>query len=76
MYIYIHVHIYIYVYIYINISRLSTLSFNEKIFQEPSPPYQKVLRNSGYRHTLTYKRPENDDSSTNINKLNEIGKDK
>ena len=36
-------------------SRLSTLSFNEKIFQEAVPPYQKALQNSGYRHTLTYK---------------------
>ena len=50
-------------------SRLSTLSFNEKIFQEASPPYQKALQNSGYRHTLTYKRPENDNNSTNINKI-------
>ena len=30
-------------------SRLSTLSFNEKIFQEAVPPYQKALQNSGYR---------------------------
>ena len=50
-------------------SRLSILSFNEKIFQEESPPYQKALQNSGYRHTLTYKRPENDNNSTNINKI-------
>ena len=50
-------------------SRLSTLSFNEKIFQEAVPPYQKALQNSGYRHTLTYKRPENDNNSTNINKI-------
>ena len=50
-------------------SRLSTLSFNEKIFQEALPPYQKALQNSGYRHTLTYKRPENDNNSTNINKI-------
>ena len=28
-------------------SRLSTLSFNEKIFQEAVPPYQKALQNSG-----------------------------
>ena len=28
-------------------SRLSTLSFNEKIFQEAVPSYQKVLQNSG-----------------------------
>ena len=50
-------------------SRLSTLSLNEKIFQEAVPPYQKALQNSGYRHTLTYKRPQNDNNSTNINKL-------
>ena len=50
-------------------SRLSTLSFSEKILQEASPPYQKALQNSGYRHTLTYKRPENDNNSTNINKI-------
>ena len=50
-------------------SRLSTLSFNEKIFQEPVSPYQKALQNSGYRHTLTYKRPKNDNNSTNINKI-------
>ena len=51
-------------------SRLSTLSFNEKIFQETVPPYQKALQNSGYRHELTYKRPKNDNNSTNINKIN------
>ena len=50
-------------------SRLSTQSFNEKIFQEALPPYQKALQNSGYRHTLTYKRPENHNNSTNINKI-------
>ena len=50
-------------------SRSSTLSFNEKIFQEAVPPYQKALQNSGYRHTLTYKRPKNDSNSTNINKI-------
>ena len=31
--------------------RLSTLSINEKIFQEAVPPYQKGLQSSGYRHT-------------------------
>ena len=36
-------------------SRLSTLSFNEKIVQEAVPPYQKALQISGDRHTLTYK---------------------
>ena len=50
-------------------SKLSTLSLNEKIFQEAVPSYQKALQNSGYRHTLTYKRPKNDSSSTNINKI-------
>ena len=50
-------------------SRLSTLSFNEKIFQEEAPPYQKALHNSGYRHTLTYERPINDNNNTNINKI-------
>ena len=50
-------------------SGLYTLPFNEKIFQEASSPYQKSLQNSGYRHTLTYKRPENDNNSTNINKM-------
>ena len=49
-------------------SRLSTLSFNEKVFQEAVPPYQKAFQNSGYRHTLTYKRLKNDNNSTNINK--------
>ena len=49
--------------------RLYTLSFNEKIFQEAVPPYQKALQNSGYRHTLTYKCPKNYNSSTNINKI-------
>ena len=39
-------------------SRLSTLSLNEKMFQETVSPYQKALQNSGYRHTLTYKRPK------------------
>ena len=50
-------------------SRLSTLSFNEEIFQEAVPPYQKTLQNSGYRHTLNYKRPKNDNNATNINKI-------
>ena len=50
-------------------SRLSTLSFKEKLFQEASPPYQEVLQNSGYRHTLNYKRPENENNSTNINRV-------
>ena len=50
-------------------SRLSTLSFNKKIFKEALPLYQKALQNSGYRHTLTYKRHKNDSSSTNINKI-------
>ena len=50
-------------------SRLSTLSFNQKIFQEASPPYQNALQNSSYRHTLTYERPENDNNSTNIYKI-------
>ena len=39
-------------------SRLFTLSFNESMFQEAVSPYQKALQNSGYRHTLTYKRPK------------------
>ena len=56
-------------------SRLSTLSFNEKIFQEAVTPYQKALQNSGYRHTLIYKSPKNDNNSTNINK-NKLGNDK
>ena len=30
-------------------SRLSTISFKEKIKQEAVPPYQKALENSGYR---------------------------
>ena len=50
-------------------SRLSTLSFDKKIFQEAVPTYQKALQNSGYRHTLTYKRPENHSNSTNITKI-------
>ena len=50
-------------------SRLSTLSFNKKLFQEAVPSYQKALQNSGYRHTLTCKRPKNDNNNTNINKV-------
>ena len=38
-------------------SRLSTFS------------YQKALQYSGYRRTLTYKRPKNDNNGTNINKI-------
>ena len=49
-------------------SRLSTLSFNVKIFQETVTPYQNALQNSGYRHTLTYKSSQSDNNSTNINK--------
>ena len=50
-------------------SRLLTLSFNENIFQEAVPTYQNELQNSSFRHTFTYKRPKNDNSSTNINKI-------
>ena len=50
-------------------SRLSTLSFNKKMFQEAVPSYQKALQNSSYRHTLTYKRPKNDNNNININKI-------
>ena len=57
-------------------SRLSTLSFNEKIFQEAVPPYQKALQNSDYRHTLTKNRSENDDNSTNIIKIKRNRNDK
>ena len=39
------------------------------MFQEAVSPYQKALQNSGYRHTLTYKRPKNGNNSTNINKI-------
>ena len=49
--------------------RLSTLSFNEKIFREAVPPYQKSLQSSGYRHKLSYKLPKKDNNSTNINKI-------
>ena len=45
-------------------SRLSTLFFNQKIFQEAVPPYQKTLLNFGYRHTPTYRGPKNDNSTT------------
>ena len=48
-------------------SSLSTLAFNEKLLQEAVPPYQKALQISGYRHTLTYKRPKNNNNSTSIN---------
>ena len=50
-------------------SRLSALSFKEQIFQEAVPPYQKTLQKSGYRHTLTYKLPKNDNNSNNVNKI-------
>ena len=50
-------------------SRLSILSFNEKICQEAVLPYQKTLQNSGYKYTLTYKRPKNDSNITNTNKI-------
>ena len=46
---------------------LSTLSFNEKTFQEAVPPYLKAFQNSSYRHTLTYKRPKKENNTTNIN---------
>ena len=49
-------------------STLSTLSFNEKISQEAVTPYLKALRNSGYRRTLAYKSPKNNNNSTNIYK--------
>ena len=50
-------------------SSLSTLSYKEKIFQETIPFFQKTLRNSSYKRTLTYKRPNNDNTSTNINNI-------
>ena len=50
-------------------STLSILSFNEKIYQEAVPPYQKAFQNSGHRHTFTYKRPKSNNDSTNINKI-------
>ena len=31
-------------------------------------PYQRVFQNSVYKHILTYKGPNNDNSSANINK--------
>ena len=49
--------------------RLSTLSVNEKIFQEPAPPYKKAFQNSGYGHALTYKRAKSDSNRANINKI-------
>ena len=49
-------------------SRLSTLSYDEKTFQEALPPYQKALSNSGYKYTPTSKRPNNAINSANINK--------
>ena len=49
-------------------SKLSTLSFNEKIFQEVVPPYQKALQNSSYRHIFSYKHPRNN-SNRKINKI-------
>ena len=42
---------------------------NLLIGEEAVPPYRKTLQNSGYRHTLTYNRPKNDNNSTNINKI-------
>ena len=50
-------------------SRLSTISFNEKIFQEAVRPYQKKHCKILASHTLTYKRPKNDSNSTNTNKI-------
>ena len=40
------------------------------------PPYQKALQNSGYRHTLTYKRPKTITTAPTYIKSNEIGNDK
>ena len=55
-------------------SRLSTLSYNEKIFQEALPPNHKVSQNSGYKHTFTYKSPNKDSNSANINKIKKNSK--
>ena len=49
-------------------SMISTLSYNEKIFQGSPSPYQKALKNSGYKHTRSYERPKNDINSANVNK--------
>ena len=50
-------------------SSFSTLFFNEKLFQEAVPPYQKALKNSGYRHTLTYECTKKDNNDTNTIKI-------
>ena len=49
--------------------RLSTPFYNEKIFQEARPPYQKTLQISGYKHILTYKGSTTGNNSSNTNKL-------
>ena len=49
-------------------SMLSTLSYNEKIFQGSPSPYQKALKNSGYKHTRSFECPKNDINSANVNK--------
>ena len=41
----------------------------QKIFQQPVHHYQKALNCSGCRGTLTYKRPKDDNNSTNINNI-------
>ena len=57
---------------------LSTLSFNEKIFQEVVLPYQKTLQNPGYR--IYTNSPKNVDKNIKTAptyiKLNEIANDK
>ena len=47
-------------------SRLSTLSYDKEVFPETLRNYQKALKNSGYKHTLTYKCPNSDNKSANI----------
>ena len=49
-------------------SRLSTLSYNGKIFQGSPSPYHRALQNSDYKHTPSYEHPKYDINSANVNK--------
>ena len=48
--------------------RLSTISSNETIFNEATPPYQEALEKSGYHYKLKFKPPPNPSNSGPTNK--------
>ena len=53
-------------------SRLSSLSSNEKIFNESTPIYQEALKKSGYDYKLKYQKNTSTTNSKQLRKRNII----